>query len=943
MADIAEIGFAADTSALDDSKAALQGLVAPAKAAESSASKLSATLAKLDSAADKLVAAASGLATTSERLAAALNKDAGAANAAAAGLDRAGSSANAAAAGIDHAAAAAARGDMNLRAFGIALDQAALAGRRMEAGIHNLGTTIELVANSAQQLDAHVAAYNARMASVSKGTEQLDAHVNAFRKSMGQAGKAVQLTGHDLLAFTRQGADVGVTLAAGMSPFMVAIQQGPQIFDAFQVAAMRTGTTVGAVFKAVGVTIWTALAPILPLIVGITAVVGTLAAAWGLANRAISKGIGDNIDHLKLNEKQLERLKDKGVNIGVTMGDTFKALGTTVKEYFVGAFGDQIDWLSDKWNSLLDTMTKGLVGFAKFVVGVFTGMVAAVQAVWSNLPNIMLDAFTTGANKVIAAAEFMGNAIAKALDPVGAALGTTPQFKLGRLDNTRAGAAAQGGRDAATAFGRGFAAGGEGVDEFGRRWRDNARATRDARVREAAGKAGKTPKGPKTDAEKFDDITRGAENDIAALKAQREAIGLSAQAAAELEQKTKLLAQANQKGITLTAEMRAKVDELAAAYGRETQALINAQFAHDMVRETDREIAALEAQRKAIGLTGRDLAYQTKLTELATKAIEDQVEITDDLTKAMEEQANRYADAFGNTDAAQFYHDQTLALKDLNAALTIERATIGMTDEAAQAYLFTQNLLNDAKRRGIELSPEEIATLQAANREYIAQKKEIDAVREAIAFAKDASRGFFNDMMAGLREGKSFWETFGNAVANILTKLADKLADMAFDGLFQGAGGKGGGGFLNSIIGGLSGLFSKNAKGNAFDGSGITRFAKGGAFTNSIVSKPTLFQFAQGAALGEMGEAGPEAIMPLMRGSDGSLGVQAHGGGMSMSGGQPQRVELSVKAYPTDTLYAEIETIARDEAVTVTQEGIQQYDALMPSRVNEIAQDDRVR
>ena len=58
------------------------------------------------------------------------------------------------------------------------------------------------------------------------------------------------------------------------------------------------------------------------------------------------------------------------------------------------------------------------------------------------------------------------------------------------------------------------------------------------------------------------------------------------------------------------------------------------------------------------------------------------------------------------------------------------------------------------------------------------------------------------------------------------------------------------------------------ALGGAFVG-GVQAFAKGGAFTNGIVTEPTLFDMAQ------MGEAGPEAIMPLSRGADGSLGVRA--------------------------------------------------------------------
>ena len=64
------------------------------------------------------------------------------------------------------------------------------------------------------------------------------------------------------------------------------------------------------------------------------------------------------------------------------------------------------------------------------------------------------------------------------------------------------------------------------------------------------------------------------------------------------------------------------------------------------------------------------------------------------------------------------------------------------------------------------------------------------------------------------------------------------------------------------------------AKGGVWN-QGVQAFANGGVFTNSVVSSPTLFKFAKGTGL--MGEAGPEAIMPLTRGSDGKLGVRAHG------------------------------------------------------------------
>lgn len=64
------------------------------------------------------------------------------------------------------------------------------------------------------------------------------------------------------------------------------------------------------------------------------------------------------------------------------------------------------------------------------------------------------------------------------------------------------------------------------------------------------------------------------------------------------------------------------------------------------------------------------------------------------------------------------------------------------------------------------------------------------------------------------------------------------------------------------------------AKGASFDGH-VARFALGG-----IVNSPTPFQFASGAGFhhGLMGEAGPEAIMPLKRDSSGRLGVSGGSG-----------------------------------------------------------------
>ena len=89
---------------------------------------------------------------------------------------------------------------------------------------------------------------------------------------------------------------------------------------------------------------------------------------------------------------------------------------------------------------------------------------------------------------------------------------------------------------------------------------------------------------------------------------------------------------------------------------------------------------------------------------------------------------------------------------------------------------------------------------------------------------------------------------------------------------------------LTNFIGGLF-----NAKGNVFNEQGlVSAYAKGG-----VVDKPTFFRYGGAGKLGVLGEAGSEAILPLSRGSNGKLGVQA-------SGGTGTVINVSVDASSTD-------------------------------------------
>lgn len=113
-------------------------------------------------------------------------------------------------------------------------------------------------------------------------------------------------------------------------------------------------------------------------------------------------------------------------------------------------------------------------------------------------------------------------------------------------------------------------------------------------------------------------------------------------------------------------------------------------------------------------------------------------------------------------------------------------------------------------------------------------------------------------------------------------------AGAAMYGASSGGGGTGAvgssAGSSYAGIGDSAGTYGMFAKGGMFGTA--QAFAKGGAFTNSVVNSPTPFMFANGGSfgnLGVMGEAGPEAVMPLTRDSSGRLGVAVNGG---MGGGE---------------------------------------------------------
>jgi phage-related minor tail protein len=101
------------------------------------------------------------------------------------------------------------------------------------------------------------------------------------------------------------------------------------------------------------------------------------------------------------------------------------------------------------------------------------------------------------------------------------------------------------------------------------------------------------------------------------------------------------------------------------------------------------------------------------------------------------------------------------------------------------------------------------------------------------------------------------------------------------------------------------------ADGGAFQG-GTQFFADGG-----VVNTPTSFGMANGGT-GVMGEAGPEAIMPLTRGADGKLGVRSQGGG-GQAAANNNTYNLSVSIGSVDSAERQAELLkALDQQMRAT-------------------------
>ena len=180
-------------------------------------------------------------------------------------------------------------------------------------------------------------------------------------------------------------------------------------------------------------------------------------------------------------------------------------------------------------------------------------------------------------------------------------------------------------------------------------------------------------------------------------------------------------------------------------------------------------------------------------------------------------------------------------------------------------------LRRDSRRRGFQesLGPA-LSEMRELTADFTSELTEAgEAMKTLDGQSGKLSRSLSSSLRTAFDRAVFGGERLGDVFRGLASSVAGKALDTALKPVTTGLSGA-----LTGVLGGIGkSVFSGIgfADGAAFTSGRVRAFARGG-----VVTGPTVFPMR--GATGLMGEAGPEAIMPLSRGPDGKLGVAARGG-----------------------------------------------------------------
>lgn len=301
-----------------------------------------------------------------------------------------------------------------------------------------------------------------------------------------------------------------------------------------------------------------------------------------------------------------------------------------------------------------------------------------------------------------------------------------------------------------------------------------------------------------------------------------------------------------------------------------------------------------DEQRKAIQASSAELAKWNQRADETVRKQREQADALKDLTDA----ARKYRDEAALTTETAGLSDRQRARFDETQQVN---RVFSKTDLGAQAIAARDAALTELDKKYKATAAAEADWMSGASKGYNNWLEEVSNVSGTVSDGvKSTLDSAFTNVTSMLEGNKVSWKSWGVSILQIIEKVALQMAVVSA----MGGGSSSSSGLFGSLVGGVASYFggsgtsgaaasssfssgaysnlSFNAKGGVYDSPSLNSFSGG------VYNAPTMFAFAQGA--GVFGEAGPEAIMPLTRAADGSLGVRAVGGGNSSgtSGGAPQ-------------------------------------------------------
>ncbi|OBQ72398.1 phage tail length tape measure family protein [Mesorhizobium loti] len=300
--------------------------------------------------------------------------------------------------------------------------------------------------------------------------------------------------------------------------------------------------------------------------------------------------------------------------------------------------------------------------------------------------------------------------------------------------------------------------------------------------------------------------------------------------------------------------------------------------------------------------TGKTLGFDPRFNLPDNAPTPDNAPNREDVLAAQEKAASaaaRRASRGQRLTADDKIGEDIQAIRDRTAALEQEASMIGLSFEEQQKRRVAldleqtalKQLREEALKKGqtdvssIQLSPQQVASINAVAEAYARQAQQLKDAREAQALQRDVLQGAFCDLRSALDDGKLDWKDLGDIAINALDKIIDKIENDLVDAILQANNAGGGSG---GLLGGLLGAIG-------LGGSGASSFGTPGGFAEML----GLPGYASGTSnhpggLAWVGEKGRELIN-LPRGSQ----VLPHDVSERVAAGSSQSSVISPVFAPT--------------------------------------------